>query len=225
MKTIAIILAGGIGTRMGRDKPKQFLEIDGKPILIHSIEVFDKHPLIDEIIVVVNGKFYNEFEKLLSCYSFKKQNTIVEGGKERSDSTRNALAVIPHHSRAKLLIHDAVRPYVSTEIISNVINKLDKYKAVNVGITATDTVFIADEKMKIDKMPPRSTVYLAQTPQGFWSDTISEAYQLASEDIHFKATDDCGVVHRYLPNVPIGIVEGTRENVKITFPSDLSLKM
>lgn len=217
----AIILAGGIGLRMGGGKPKQFLEIEGKPIFIHSIETFEKHPLIDRIILVINGKFRSEFNQLLSPYSFKKLSAIVEGGAERSDSTRNALAVISHCSKMKLLIHDAVRPYVSHQIISDVVHKLERYKAVNVGIPATDTVFIANQRGEIQEIPSRSSVFLAQTPQGFLGETILEAYYLASKDPNFKVTDDCGVVHHYLPHIPIAIVEGGRENIKITFPSDL----
>ncbi len=221
MKTVAVILAGGVGLRMGGEKPKQFLEINGKPIVIHSLEAFQKHSLIDEIILVVNAKFCKEFEVLLEQYSFSKLKAITVGGKERSDSSKNALQCVKPNTTTKVLIHDAVRPLVSEEIITNVIEALDAYQAVNVGIPATDTILVANEQQEIESVPPRQTIFLAQTPQGFRADIIHKAYEKASKDSDFIATDDCGVVHRYFPDIPIKIAEGSVENRKITFPSDL----
>ncbi|MBS9767479.1 MAG: 2-C-methyl-D-erythritol 4-phosphate cytidylyltransferase [Flavobacteriaceae bacterium] len=220
-KTVAIILAGGLGLRMGGDTPKQFLEINGKPILIHSLEAFQNHSLIDEIILVVNAQFRKEFEQLLAKYSFSKLVSITEGGKERSDSSKNALKFIAPNTTTKVLIHDAVRPFVSEGIITNVVQKLDEYQAVNVAISATDTILVANAQHEIMQMPPRQSIFLAQTPQGFHAVTIHDAYKKASQDKDFTATDDCGVVHRYLSNIPIGIVEGEIANKKITFSTDL----
>lgn len=221
MKTIAVVLAGGLGLRMGADSPKQFLEIKGKPILIHSLEAFENHPQIDEIILVVNTTFQTTFEELLGKYSFSKLKVITEGGKERSDSSRNALQFVSPTADCKVLIHDAVRPFVSEKIITKVIGALSTYQAVNVGIPVTDTVLIATENLEIAAMPSRQKVFLAQTPQGFHANLIHKAYEKASEDPNFIATDDCGVVHRYFPEIPIGIVAGEVANRKITFPTDL----
>ncbi len=207
--------------RMGGDKPKQFLKIKEKPIVIHSLYAFQKHSLIDEIILVINEKFCKEFEALLQQYSFSKLKAITVGGKERSDSSRNALQFVEPDATTKVLIHDAVRPFVSEQIITNVIEALDAYQTVNVGIPATDTILVANEQQEIESMPPRQTIFLAQTPQGFRADIIHKAYEKASKDPDFIATDDCGVVHRYFPEIPIKIVEGSVENRKITFPSDL----
>ncbi len=221
MKTVAVILAGGLGLRMGGKKPKQFLEIKEKPIVIHSLYAFQKHSLIDEIILVINEKFRKEFEALLQQYSFSKLKAVTVGGKERSDSSKNALQFVKPNATTKVLIHDAVRPFVSEQIITNVIEALGTYQAVNVGISATDTILVANKQQEIESMPPRQTIFLAQTPQGFRADIIHKAYEKASKDPDFIATDDCGVVHRYFPNIPIKIVEGNVENRKITFPSDL----
>lgn len=221
MKTTAIILAGGLGLRMGGDKPKQFLEIEGKPIVIHSLEAFEKHPEVDDMILVVNADFQADFQKLLAKYNFTKLIATTVGGKERSDSSKNALKLIDANSKGKVLIHDAVRPFVSEAIISNVIKALDKYDAVNVGIPATDTILITDEEHKLTAMPLRKNVLLAQTPQGFRANIIHKAYEKAALDPDFVATDDCGVVYNYLPEIAIGIVNGSIENKKITFPTDL----
>ncbi|PVX52430.1 2-C-methyl-D-erythritol 4-phosphate cytidylyltransferase [Balneicella halophila] len=221
MKTIAIVLAGGVGMRMESDKPKQFLEIGDKPIVIHSLEAFQKHSGIDEIILVINEKFRDEFIALSDKYIFSKLQTVVSGGKERSDSSRNALKKLSGYEPCKVLIHDAVRPYVSGDILSDIIRALDKHKAVNLAIPATETVLITNADDEIVSIPPRENVYLAQTPQGFHSDIILKAYELAYLDPDFKATDDCGVVHHYLPSIPIHIVKGSIENKKITYPSDL----
>ncbi len=221
MKTVAVILAGGLGIRMGREVPKQFLEIEGKPILIHSLEAFQTHSAIDEMILVVNAQFRQEFERLLQQYHFTKLKVITVGGKERSDSSKNALKFIATTPETKVLIHDAVRPFVSAKIISDVCDALEKYEAVNVAVQATDTVLIANDAQEIAEMPPRKNVFLAQTPQGFRANLIHEAYTKATNDPNFTATDDCGVVHRYFPHIPIGIVNGDISNKKITFPTDL----
>lgn len=222
MKTVSVILAGGLGLRMGSDKPKQFLEIADKPIVIHSLEAFEQHPAIDEMILVVNAAFQEAFYELLEKYHFSKLKAVTVGGKERSDSSKNALKLIAPSKGTKVLIHDAVRPFVSDRIIANVVAALDSYAAVNVGIPATDTVLITNAQQEIAAMPLRSKVFLAQTPQGFDAALIHKAYEQAAKDSNFVATDDCGVVHRYFPEIPIRIVAGSVENRKITFPSDLS---
>lgn len=222
MATIAVILAGGLGVRMGGEKPKQFFEIGGKPILIHSLETFNNQKDIDKIILVINNEFKELFVELLKKYHFHKLETVTLGGKERSDSSRNALKHIKKSTNTKVLIHDAVRPFVSTEVISRVVEALNTFEAVNVGIPATDTILYANTNQEIATVPPRENIYLAQTPQGFLAHVIHRAYELAENDKNFTATDDCGVVHRYCPEVPIKIVEGDVENIKITYPSDLA---
>lgn len=221
MANIAIILAGGIGTRMGKSEPKQFININDKPIIIHSIEAFENHEDIDEIIVVLNKNFKEQFHTLFGKYNFSKITTITEGGKERSDSSCNALKHIAPNPNTNVLIHDAVRPFVSKNLISKVLSKLQSFKAVNVGVVATDTVLLAGKGNEIKEILPRENIYLAQTPQGFKADIIHKAYSLAAKDIHFKATDDCSVVHHYCKETSIGIVSGEVENIKITYPSDL----
>ncbi len=207
--------------RMGVEIPKQFLEIDGKPIFIHSLQAFDVHPLIDQMILVVNTQFRSEFEGVLGKYHFSKPLQITEGGAQRSDSSLNALKLIENKAEIKVLIHDGVRPFVNGELIESVVKALDSYKAVNVGLPITDTPLVVNAKNEIEKMPSRNLVFLAQTPQGFLADVIHLAYKKATADAEFTATDDCGVVHRYLPEISIGIVKGELSNKKITFPSDL----
>ncbi len=218
MKTIAIILAGGIGSRFQSESPKQFALIEGEPIFVRSIAVFEQHPLVDEIIVVVNPQYKQEFQKILKDYSFVKIKHLVQGGKERSDSSLNALKKID--SEAKVLLHDAVRPFVSPQIITDVILALDTEKAVNVGVAATDTL-LELEGNYIKRVPVRENLRHGQTPQGFWASVIKTAYCRALEDEAFAATDDCSVVHRYMPEVPVYVVKGEPTNKKITFPSDL----
>ena len=219
---IAVILAGGSGTRLGGALPKQFLQAAGKTLLEHSIEAFERHPGIDEIAVVIRKDFIAEVEAIVQRNRYQKVRKILPGGKERHDSSLAAIRAYTDDND-RLLLHDAVRPLVSQRIISDCLAALCNYRAVAVAVKTTDTIYQVDEEGCIRAIPPRSTLRNAQTPQGFSRGTISRAYRLALQDPLFTTTDDCGVVSRYLPQEPIYVVEGEAGNIKVTFKEDLPL--
>lgn len=223
MKNISIILAGGSGKRIGNDIPKQFLEVAGKTILEHTVEKFATHRQIDEITIVVPSNKIEHTQKLFINKNFQKELNIIAGGQERYQST---LSAIKHYQNedCHLLIHDAARPLVTHRIISEVIESLQKYNAVNVAIPATDTIIETDSThTEIKKIPARECLYMVQTPQGFFNRILDLAYQKALLDPNFKTTDDCSVVKKYLPNEKIKIVKGEASNIKITYAEDLAL--
>ena len=236
MKNIAIILAGGIGARLGGSTPKQLLPLqDGKSVLEHAVDAFEQSPCIDEVCIVMHPDYIAYAEQMLLANAWQKVHHIIPGGKERWESSVNAIrAFTPytlHHTpTTNLLLHDAARPFVSQEIIARVCEALEKHEAVTVAITSTDTVYeIADNK--VARIPQRSTIMRAQTPQAFRLELIAEAYAKAlGVDIcdiqacsacHLPATDDCGVVYEHMPHMPIYIVEGEEQNKKITFKEDI----
>lgn len=222
MKNVAVILAGGTGKRMGAYLPKQFLKIAGKSIIEHSMAIFEKHVGIAEICVVIHSDFVADVEHIVHEAGFKKVAKILCGGKERSDSSLAAISAYENEQDVNLIFHDAVRPFVSQRIIDDVLTSLAEGKSVAVAIPSTDTIFKLNNAKCIEDVPPRDFLYRAQTPQAFSYEIIKRAYNLALNDPNFKASDDCGVVLKYLPDEAIHIVEGDEKNIKITFEQDLA---
>lgn len=237
MKTIAIILAGGKGTRFGGNVPKQFLPMsDGLTVLQHSLEVFQGIDEIDTICVVAHRDFISM--AMSQSLPYPKVNDIIEGGNERYESTLNALKVSVSPDDV-LLIHDAARPYLSADVVRCCLEAMKDNDAVGVALHATDTVWQADKSGHISSVPDRSALYLAQTPQCFRSAVIKEAFgrllanlELSENEGNSPAsdkspanipvvTDDCSVVLKYMPEVPVKIIEGDPANKKITFCDDL----
>lgn len=225
---VAVILAGGTGTRVGASMPKQFLDIDGKSVIERSIDAFDQAAGVDEVAIVVHPDWKSHMEGLINRNSWQKVKRILEGGAERYMSSLNAIAAyLDYPDDTNLILHDAARPFVSQAVIARVIEALKWHEAVGVGIPSTDTVWEVRQDFDpqlskfIVRIPERSTMWRAQTPQAFRLPLIRDAYQCALQDPQFRATDDCGVVRRYLPSVKIHIVEGEEQNRKITFKQDL----
>lgn len=234
MPVVAVVLAAGFGTRFDPNNPKQLVSIAGKPIVCRSIEAFESDPRVTDMIVVVNPTVRAEVERLLDEAGYPKVRMVIDGGAERVDSTAAALAALAEAGippRAKLLIHDAVRPFVPRSAIDGCINALDTHDAATVAIPSTDTVLLtADEDEGADvaqprkivrSVPDRANTFRAQTPQAFRFDTIREAYARAAGDPGFHPTDDTRVVVDYLPEVPVAIVLGSEDNLKITTQADL----
>lgn len=218
MKNIAVILAGGIGERMKAGQPKQFLKIAGKPIIEHTLHTFQNNTNIDEIIVMITPGYVDSVSDI--TVKFTKVTKVLEGGATRNDTTKIAINSITEES--KVLMHDAVRPFISHKVINSCIEALDTHDAVDVAIGATDTI-IEVENSIIKDIPNRENLRRGQTPQGFKLSTIKEAYEVASKDPLFKATDDCGVVVKYLPDVPVIVIEGEESNIKVTHPLDATI--
>lgn len=218
---IAVLLAGGSGRRMGGPEPKQFIQIAGRSILEHSIRAFHQHEGIDEIVIVAHADYIDRIREIAEPYP--KVRHIVPGGKERYDSSLSAIACYKDRKEVNLLIHDAVRPLVSERIITDCIEALKTYKAVDVAIPCTDTIVEVNAEGAICRITPRSMLRNVQTPQCFRLETIAKAYEIGLKDPAFVTSDDCGVVFRYLPDEPIFVVAGETTNIKVTYPEDLIL--
>lgn len=219
---IAVILAGGSGTRMGNDQPKQFLKVAGKQIIEHTIDAFEASKDIDEICVVSRADYVGDVEALVVRNQYKKVKRILQGGKERYDSSLAAINAYQNDDD-NLLFHDAVRPLVTEKIIHDCVAALRRYNAVDVAVKTTDTIIAVDEQNCIEHIPDRQVLRNGQTPQCFKRGTIKRAYDIALQDPDFRTTDDCGVVRRYLPEEPIFVVEGANYNMKLTYVEDLFL--
>ncbi|MDR1826052.1 MAG: bifunctional cytidylyltransferase/SDR family oxidoreductase [Bifidobacteriaceae bacterium] len=219
MKTYGVVLAGGVGARLGLSVPKQMIKVAGKTILEHTVAVFNASPLIDEVIVMITAGWTEQVATLLG-ERYPKVSMILEGGATRNETTRRVLEAIEDDD-AKLLLHDAVRPLVDERIIETCVHELDRHDAIDTVIPSADTIVVVDDDDIITKIPDRSRLRRGQTPQAFKLAVLRAAYERAIEDPYFHATDDCGVVVRYLPQVPVKCVVGSEHNIKVTHPVDL----
>uniref|UniRef100_UPI00366EFF20 2-C-methyl-D-erythritol 4-phosphate cytidylyltransferase n=1 Tax=Campylobacter coli TaxID=195 RepID=UPI00366EFF20 len=220
-KNIAVILAGGSGSRFGLNFPKQFAKLAGKTIIEHTIETFEKHPCIDEICIVIKSGFRDKINELILKNQYYKVKKVINGGEERKDSSFNAVLAYDNEN-VNLIFHDAVRPFVSNKIVDGVIEALQQYNAIDVAIPSTDTIIEVCSN-NIKSIPPRKFMMQGQTPQAFKLETIKKAYELAIRDSNFTPTDDCGIVKKYLPDEKIYVVSGELKNIKITHMQDLAM--
>jgi 2-C-methyl-D-erythritol 4-phosphate cytidylyltransferase len=235
MKVVVIIPAAGLGTRMASapsakgkqpGPSKQFTELAGVPILIHTLRKFAASPRVDEIVIALRrnemegfrGRLEEEAQDVLT-----KKLQIVEGGEHRQHSVANAIAAISASSGDVVLVHDAVRPFVTEEIIHDVIHAAEKYGAAIAGLPAVDTVKQVERTSGgalIAATLPRERVVLAQTPQGFRYAVIKSAFDAATAD-GFLGTDEASLVER--SGHQVAVVMGSPRNIKITTPADLQL--
>ncbi len=230
LRNVAVVLAGGTGTRVGLNIPKQLIKIAGKPILEHTIATMQASPLIDEIIVMMAPGYLDDVRAIVRNGAYDKVSQILEGAggpdATRNDTTALALAALGEED-CNVLLHDAVRPLVSQTIIMANVEALETYEAVDTAIPSADTVIQVDAVSGDDGKPrmtgvlPRHLLRRGQTPQSFRLSTIRAAYAEAAKDPDFTATDDCTVVLRYLPDVPIAVVPGHERNMKVTEPIDV----
>lgn len=221
---IAVIMAAGKGLRAGFSIPKQYQDLKGRMVLERAVDAFDSHPGIDQIAIVVDPGEKDRINEIIAGNSWKKVTRIVEGGVQRFQSSQAAVKAFADRPNDNLLLHDAARPLVSERIIGDVLEALKRYVAVGVAVPVTDTLFFTGPRNdQILRVPDRNFFQRAQTPQGFRISILSKAYKYASNDPGFSATDDCGVVKRYLPREKIFIVQGEEKNLKITYPGDLDI--
>lgn len=221
-KNVAVILAGGVGTRTGLDTPKQFLKVAGKTIIEHTIEAFERNRYVDEIAIVVHPAYVSVIENMVLKNRWRKAKRILKGGSQRYESSLAAIRAYSDDSSTNLIFHDAVRPLVSQRIIDDVIMGLEEYEAVDTAIPAVDTIIaVTSDKKHIEDIPDRAYVRRGQTPQAFRIDTIRCAYEKALLDPGFRTTDDCGIVVKYLPGTPVLVVDGDETNMKLTSIQDL----
>ncbi|NLZ80797.1 MAG: 2-C-methyl-D-erythritol 4-phosphate cytidylyltransferase [Clostridiales bacterium] len=224
-KIVAIVLAAGQGSRMNSDIHKQYMSVNGKPVLYYSLSTFE-HSSVDEVVLVV-GQDETEYcrVEIVEKYNFDKVKTVVEGGKERWQSVYKGLSAIANCSY--VLIHDGARPFVTLDMIDKSIEAVKKHGACVVGMPVKDTIKIANENGFCEYTPNRSLTWLIQTPQSFEFALIKEAYEKLIKDGTFKngtffVTDDAMVVETYM-NHSVYLIEGSYENIKITTAEDLKI--
>lgn len=226
-KNVAVILAGGAGTRSGFAQPKQLVPLAGVPVIAHALRCFDEHPKIHEICIVAPYAHVATLKALCVTLDLRKVRHVVNGGAERRDSSFAAIQAYESEGDAsalQLIFHDAVRPLISRGIIDRVLSGLETFNAVDVAIKAADTVIAVDPSTNnITSIPVRAHMRLGQTPQGFAFRTIARAHRAARGDPQAQQTDDCGVVLTYLADEPIHVVEGDIYNHKLTFNEDLAI--
>lgn len=216
MKVSVILPAAGLGTRMG--ERKQFLLLDGAPILVHTLRKFAASALVDEIVVATRRENVEQVSAMAAQVN-SKPIRVVEGGETRQQSVENALRSLAADIDV-VAVHDAVRPFVSLDVIEKVIREAEKTGAAIVGIVPVDTVKQV-HLHSIRSTIPREKLVLAQTPQVFRKSLLEEAFALAAQD-SFTGTDEASLVER-LDRVEVSVVQGSDRNIKITKPGDLAL--
>jgi 2-C-methyl-D-erythritol 4-phosphate cytidylyltransferase len=230
MKVVVIIPAAGLGTRMTvpsaarpRQATKQFVEIAGKPVLLHTLEKFAKVPVVTEIYVAVRESENERLRDFLSAQHLRPRLHVVIGGDHRQQSVANALEQVQADADDIVLVHDAVRPFVDREIIENVIECAAKHGAAIAGLPAMDTIKQVERTADgaiITSTIPRERVVMAQTPQGFRYALLKRVFDEAAHD-GFIGTDEASLVER--SGHEVAVVMGSPRNIKITTPSDLEL--
>ena len=218
MRVEAIIAAGGIGRRFGKDQPKQFYLLKGKPILSWTILRFEECILVDRIILTVpRGMRKYTRQHVLSPFGYKKVKTVVEGGKERRDSVLQGLRALETDTDT-VLVHDGVRPIISEELIRKVIQATQRWEAVVPGLPVRETIKQVGQNNLVRGTLDKKTLYLAQTPQGFKKDLICRAYAQVKKR-GWQSNDDASLVEKL--GVKVKMIPGEETNIKITSPQDL----
>ena len=220
-KCTAIVLAGGQGKRMGTKVQKQYLEVQGKPVLYYSLHAFQKSELIDEIILVV-GEGREEYckKEIVDKFEITKVTKIVVGGSERYYSVWNGLCAMDEDGY--VFIHDGARPFINDEILNRAYEAVQEEKACVVGMPVKDTIKIADENGFAKETPNRNYVWMVQTPQVFETSLVKKAYGMLMKRDNITVTDDAMVVETMLGR-NVKLVEGSYQNIKITTPEDLTI--
>jgi len=224
MRTVAVVLAGGSGERFGTPVPKQLLPLAGRPMIEHSVAAFERAPAVDQIMVVMAAGHAEQVRALLGTGGYAKLGQVIDGGPTRTGSTRCAIAELGD-AECDVLFHDAARPLVSQQTIAGCVAALADHAAVGVAVPTSDTIAVVSDGV-MTAIPRRDSLARCQTPQGFRLSVIRHAYELADADPAFSAlpaTDDCGIVLRYLPELGVHVVPGSERNIKITYPRDLAI--
>jgi 2-C-methyl-D-erythritol 4-phosphate cytidylyltransferase len=225
MRTVAVVLAGGSGVRLGGTTPKQLLLLAGRTLLEHCVAAFEAAPGVDDVVVVMPAGLTAQAQRILAG-KYGKLRDVIEGGKDRPGSASRAIDLLSREGAERnVLFHDAARPLVDQRIIADCVAALARCEALGVVVPTADTIVEMDDGV-MTAIPPRDSLGRCQTPQGFRLSVIRRAYELAAADqdrAGFAPTDDCGIVLRYLPEIPVLVVRGSERNIKITYPGDLRI--
>ncbi|MFC4560601.1 2-C-methyl-D-erythritol 4-phosphate cytidylyltransferase [Nocardiopsis mangrovi] len=227
-RVTAAVLAGGVGVRMGGSRPKQLLALDGRPVIEHSIAAFCAAPEVDDVIVLMVADHVGEVAEIVAAGGHHKVSAVLAGGATRTATSVAALDALAGRDDGDLvLLHDAVRPLVDRRTVADCVAALGEAGAVGVAVPSADTVVEVTRGSGgaevIRHVPPRDSLRRMQTPQGFRLGVIRRAYARALADPGLVATDDCGVVLRYLPEEEVRVIPGTESNIKVTHPGDIEI--
>lgn len=219
---IGVIFAGGIGQRMKTTKrPKQFLEMHGKPIIIYTLEIFEQHPEIDAIVVACVQDWIPYLEELLARFHITKVKKVVPGGDTGQMSIYNGLAAakeVAGDEKSIVLIHDGVRPLINADVITNNIQSVKEYGSAITSAVVKETIMVVKDDNSIDYVPDRSHSRVAKAPQSFWLEDILSVHQRAQQEGIFDFIDSCTMMKHYGHN--LYLIDGPYENIKITTPDD-----
>jgi len=219
-KVKALILASGSGSRINKDIPKQFLDLSGSPLLIQTLKPFEQCSNIDELIIVTLSEYIDKAWEFVNRHRLAKVKKIIRGGKTRQESSKNGIDACGNDTKF-VLIHDAVRPFITNNLLNRLLKALDKHHAVVPVIPSIDTIIETDRKGFIINIPNRSMLRRIQTPQAFSYDLIKEAHQKALEDGIKNSTDDSSLVLKI--GQPVYTIKGDEKNIKITYPMDFDI--
>lgn len=222
MKHIGIVMSAGKGLRMGSDVPKQYMDLDGKPVLFYALNAMQES-FIDEIIIVVGeGSIDFVSEEIVKKYGFSKVTQIVEGGAERSDSVYNGLLAVKDPDNSYVYIQDGARPCLTTDLLWKVKEDVECFGTAVVGVKSKDTVKLVGPDGFVATTPSREWVWNVQTPQTFVCSDILDAYDKFRANKNAVVTDDASVMEQF-GKLPVHITEGDYRNVKITTSEDILL--
>lgn len=223
MKNIAVIFAGGSGARMGAGLPKQFIEVNGKPIIIHTLDIFEEHPAIDEIYVACKEDYIEKLQKLIKRHMIMKVAKVVPGGATGQDSIYNALkAAAENNDRdSVVLIHDGVRPCITKDLIDDCLKCVEEYGNAITCTPLFETPVVSKNGVTVDDVPPRTDFYTAQAPQCFHLGDVLRAHEKMrkTDPSYAGIVDTCTLMLK--SNEQVHIVAGPRGNIKVTTPEDL----
>ncbi len=222
MKTAAIVLAAGKGSRMQADRPKQYLLLKEKPILYYSLKAFEESNIDEIVLVVGQGEIEYCQKEIVEKYEFKKVIVITEGGKERYHSVYEGLKKLYHSNIDYVFIHDGARPFITQRLIQNLLEEVQIHKACVAGMPVKDTIKIVDENQFVTQTPNRKFVWLVQTPQVFAYDLVYNAYEKLMQGEQNGITDDAMVVEQMTGHF-VKLVEANYRNIKITTPEDITI--
>ena len=221
---IAAIVAGGSGTRMGGELPKQFFELCGRPVIVRTIESFFSHPRVDAAVVGINPVYYDYMKDLSDRYMPDKPVYITNGGSSRNETIENiifySLSELGCSDSDIILSHDAVRPFVSERLIDDSIAAMDHYTICTAAVPEVDTVAVSADGLTADSFPDRNTLFRIQTPQTFRAGSFRSVYGSLSAEDKLRATDVCSLYR--LRGHKTGLVRGEYTNIKLTYPEDIT---
>jgi 2-C-methyl-D-erythritol 4-phosphate cytidylyltransferase len=219
-KVFAIIPAAGSGTRIGGEIKKQFLPLNGKPIIVHTLQQFEHCSDIDEVAMAIPESAMSDMEAIVARYRLHKVSKMMMGGKKRQDSVNNVLNRLTLKDSDIVLVHDGVRPFIETKRIAHLLKVCKEYDAAVLAVQPKDTIRRSTGGGFFDQTMDRTALWLVQTPQAFRAKLLVKAFEKARED-KFYSTDEAALVERL--GVKVRIVEGNYDNIKITTPEDLEL--